>query len=140
MLCAQLLQLYPTHCDPRDCDPPGSFVHGILQASVLEWVAMLSSRGSSQPRDRTHIFCVSQHYRQILWYLQLIGSLVFSQVCPTEKGAVGRGNTNRKNLHGGGLLEKPKFRGVQIAKTHCQPNGHSILPSAAHSWGFLGPL
>ena len=34
-----------------DCSPPGSFVHGILQARILEWVAMPSSRGSSQPRD-----------------------------------------------------------------------------------------
>ena len=39
--------------------PPGSSVHGILQAKILEWVAMPSSRGSSQPRDRTHISCTS---------------------------------------------------------------------------------
>ena len=37
--------------------PPGSSVHGILQARMLEWVAMLSSRGSSQPRDQTQVFC-----------------------------------------------------------------------------------
>ena len=41
-------------CDPTDCSPPGSSVHGILQAGTLEWVAMPSSRGSSQPRDGTH--------------------------------------------------------------------------------------
>ena len=39
--------------DPVDCSPPGSSVHGILQARILEWVAMPSSRGSSQPRDGT---------------------------------------------------------------------------------------
>ena len=39
-------------CDAKDCSPPGSSVHGILQASILEWVAMPSSRGSSQARDR----------------------------------------------------------------------------------------
>ena len=39
--------------------PPGSSVHGILQAKVLEWVAMPSSRGSSQPRDGTHISSIS---------------------------------------------------------------------------------
>ena len=38
-------------CKSMDCSPPGSSVHGILQAKILEWVAMLSSRGSSQPRD-----------------------------------------------------------------------------------------
>ena len=46
-------------CDPVDCSPPGSSVHGILQAWTLEWVAMPSSRGSSQPRDRTSISGIS---------------------------------------------------------------------------------
>ena len=40
-------------CNPMDCSPPGSSVHGILQARTLEWVAISFSRGSSQPRDRT---------------------------------------------------------------------------------------
>ena len=48
---AKLLQLCLTLCDPMDCNLPGSSVHGILQARILEWVAMLTSRGSSQPRD-----------------------------------------------------------------------------------------
>ena len=48
---------------PMDYSLPGSFVHGILQARILEWVAMLSSRGSSQPRDRTHVSSVYL-YRQ----------------------------------------------------------------------------
>ena len=42
-------QSFPTLGDPTDCSPPGSFVHGILQAGILEWVAMPSSRRSSQP-------------------------------------------------------------------------------------------
>ena len=44
---AKSLQSCPTLCDPMDCSPPGSSVHGILQARILEWVAMPSSRGSS---------------------------------------------------------------------------------------------
>ena len=44
-------QLGPTLCDPMDCRLPGSSVHGVLQARTLEWVAISSSRGSSQPRD-----------------------------------------------------------------------------------------
>ena len=43
-------QSYPTFCDPIDCSPPGSSVHGILQARILEWVAMPSSRGASPPQ------------------------------------------------------------------------------------------
>ena len=46
-------QLCLTLCDPMDCSPPGSSAHGILQARVLEWVAIPFSRGSSQPRDRS---------------------------------------------------------------------------------------
>ena len=46
-------QLCPTLCDPIDCSPPGSSVHGILQARILEWVAVPISMRSSQPRDRT---------------------------------------------------------------------------------------
>ena len=43
----------PTLRNPMDCSPPGFSVHGILQARIVEWVAMLSSRGSSRPRDGT---------------------------------------------------------------------------------------
>ena len=48
-------QLCPTVCDPMDCNLPGSSVHGILQARKPEWVAMPSSRESSQPRDQTQV-------------------------------------------------------------------------------------
>ena len=48
-------QLCPTLCDPVDCSPPGSLVHGIFQVRVLEWVAISFSRGSSQPKDLTRI-------------------------------------------------------------------------------------
>ena len=44
--------------DPVDCSLPGSSVHGILQARILEWVAISFSRASSQPRDRTRVSCV----------------------------------------------------------------------------------
>ena len=46
-----------TLCDPRDYSLPGSSVHGIFQARILELVAISSSRESSQPRDGTHISC-----------------------------------------------------------------------------------
>ena len=52
-MCAKLLQSCLTLCDAMDCSPPGSSVHGILQARTPEWVPKLSSRGFSQPRDRT---------------------------------------------------------------------------------------
>ena len=48
-------QLCPTLCDPMDCSPLASSVLGILQARVLEWVAIPFSRGSSQPEDQTWV-------------------------------------------------------------------------------------
>ena len=50
---ALVAQSCPTLCDPMDCSPPSSSVHGILQARILEGVAIPFSRRSSQPRDRT---------------------------------------------------------------------------------------
>ena len=60
-VCAQLCL-----CDSMDCSPPGSSVHGIFQARILEWVAISYSRGSSRPRDQTHISCIFCIGRQIL--------------------------------------------------------------------------
>ena len=51
-----------TLCDPVDCSPPGSSVHGILQARILEWGAMPSSRGSARPTDWTHISWVAGRF------------------------------------------------------------------------------
>ena len=48
---AKSLQLYLSFCDPMDCSPPGSAVHGISQARTLEWVTISFSRGFSRPRD-----------------------------------------------------------------------------------------
>ena len=52
-------QLCPTLCDPMDCRLPGSSGHGILQARILEWVAIPLSRGCSQPRDETQVSCIA---------------------------------------------------------------------------------
>ena len=50
----------PALYDPIDCNFPGSSVHGILQTRILEWVAISSSRGSSQPRDQTRDSCIGK--------------------------------------------------------------------------------
>ena len=64
-VCAQSC---PTLYDPRDYSLPGFSAHGIFQTRVLEWVAISYSRGSSQPRDQTHISCVSCIGRQIRYH------------------------------------------------------------------------
>ena len=59
---AKSLQLCLTLCDPMDYSLPGFFVHGILQARTLKWVAMPSSKGSSQPRDRTWVSSIAGRF------------------------------------------------------------------------------
>ena len=54
-----VVQLCPTLCDPIDCSPPGSTVHGIFQARILEWVSISYSKGSFQPKHRTHVSCIA---------------------------------------------------------------------------------
>ena len=65
---AKLLQLYLTLRDPMDYSLLGFSVHGILQTRILEWFAMPSSRGSSQPRDRTYLSHVSCIVRLVLYH------------------------------------------------------------------------
>ena len=57
--CIQSLQSCLTLCNSMHCSPPGSSVHRILQARILEWVAVPTFRGSSQPKDQTHVFCIA---------------------------------------------------------------------------------
>ena len=55
-----------TVCDPGDCSPSGSSVHGISQARILEWVAIFPLSGDlPDPRDQTHVSCIS---RQIIYH------------------------------------------------------------------------
>ena len=71
---AKSLQSCLTHYDPTDCGSPGSFVHEILHARILEWVAMSSSRGSFQPRDWTCLSYVSSIGRRVLYHKRHLGS------------------------------------------------------------------
>ena len=56
IICAKSLHLCLTLCNPMNCSPSGSSVHGILQARISGWVVVPSSRGSFQPRDQSHIY------------------------------------------------------------------------------------
>ena len=71
---ATSLQSSLTFCDRMGCILPGSSVHGIFQARILEWVAMPSSRGSSQLRDQTHVSYVSYIGRWVLYHWYHLGS------------------------------------------------------------------
>ena len=79
-------QSCPTLCDPMDCRPPGSLVHEILQARIMEWVAMPFFRGSSRPPDRTWVSCIAGRFftiwatREALLLLPLSRSVVSDSV------------------------------------------------------------
>ena len=67
---SEVAQSSPTLCDHMDCSLPGSSVHGIFQTRILEWVAISFSKGSSRPRDQTHVSCITK----VLYYLSHQGS------------------------------------------------------------------
>ena len=68
-----------TLCDPMDCCPPGSSVHGILQPRVLDWVAIPLSRGSSQPRDWTQVSCIVGEFFTVWSMIQTLNSKAYVQ-------------------------------------------------------------
>ena len=59
LFCCCLLSCVRLFCDPMECSPSESFVHGIFQARILEWVVISFSRGSSWPKDWTHFSCIA---------------------------------------------------------------------------------
>ena len=75
---AQSLHSCLNLCDAMDCSPPSSAVPGILQATILEWIAMSSSRGSSQSRDRCHLSCISCTGGRFFYYWAIKSATAFS--------------------------------------------------------------
>ena len=57
-VCDLVTQSCPTLCNPMNCSPSGSSIHEILQARIMEWIAIPFSRGSSCPRDQTQVSCI----------------------------------------------------------------------------------
>ena len=62
LLIKSCIQLF---CNPMNCSPPSSSVHGIIQAGILEWVAIPFSRGSYQPRDQTRVSAIAGRFLTI---------------------------------------------------------------------------
>ena len=91
----KVAQLCPTLCDPMDCSLPGSSLHGILQARVLEWIAISFSRGSSRPRDRTLVSCISgKHFN--LWATREVPTCLLRNLYTGQEATVrtGHGTTD----------------------------------------------
>ena len=84
---SEVTESCPTLSNPMDCGPPGSSIHGIFQARVLEWVAISFSRGSSPPRDRTQVSALQTDALPSeppgKPYMQLAAAAKSLQSCPT---------------------------------------------------------
>ena len=74
------VQLHPTLCDPLDYNSPGSFAHGIFHETILKWVAISCSRGSSQPKDQAYVSFVSCIGSQVLYHCATWEAQMFMQV------------------------------------------------------------
>ena len=117
---SEVTQSCPTLCDPMDCSPPGSWVHWIFQARILEWVAISFSRRSSQPSDWTRVSPIVGRCFTI-WATRE-DSVQFSSVpqfCPTLWDPM-NGSTPGLPVH----HKLPEF-----TQTHVHRVGDAIQPS-----------
>ena len=119
----KLLQSCLILLDPMDYSPPGSSIHGILLASILEWVAMPSSRRSSQPRDSTHVCCIKGRFftaeplekpHSLLYQIRSV-----AQSCPTLCDPMNRSTPGLPVHH-----QLPEF-----TETHVHRVSDAIQPS-----------
>ena len=88
-----------TLCDPMDCSSPGSSVHGISQAGILEWVSISFSRGSSRPRDRTQVSCIAGRLYRLshqgsprMIFITIIFSIIITVIIISASLHVGKGS------------------------------------------------
>ena len=107
-------------CDPVDCRPPGSFVHGISQARLLEWVVFFSSRGPSWPRDLTHLL----HLQTGVWWvlIHLSGVLIGRQPYKDK-------DTRRRPCEDRGRDESDKPRDARSCQSSPELTENSDSPS-----------
>ena len=123
--CVQSLQSCPTLCDPMDCSPSGSSVHGILQTRILEWVALPCSRGSSRPRDRTPVSCVSCT-AGIFFTTEPPGEEAHSCTWPALPAPLGQGSGGENVLN---------FQINEWVSISCK-----VFTQANLAWGCLHPV
>ena len=123
MHACSVFQLCLTLCDPLDCRPPGSPVPGVLQAKILEWVAVSSSSRSSQHRDRTHVSCTDKQslYHWATWEAHWS---VLTEAKPTHKERQGWDNfVHWKTIYYSRYYSKCLIPSVNKASENVFPHG-----------------
>ena len=144
ILWAKLLPSCPTVSNPLDCSPPGSSVHGIFLAIILEWVAMPSSRWSFQLSDRTYISHLACIGRRVLYHLS---KTAWEALAYWEKSKGYLHLSLTQNFQWPLLLTKIKPKYLIMAwktllpptqpLTHCFSPIKSVLATPAHLWFSL---
>ena len=115
-------------CNPMDCSPTTSSVHGIVQARILEWVAVSYSRGSSQPRDKTHVSCISCIGR---WILHHWATRETQHVFPSSLKLL---------LLSWQCIEAQRGHWKEFFKSTCSPSVQfSSIQSLSHVWLLATP-
>ena len=108
-----------TLCGPMNYCPPGSFLHRILQARILEWVAIPFFRGSSQPRGQTWVSCPAGRFFYHLSHLSSVQFNSVAQLCPTLCDLMNHSTPGLPVHH-----QLPEF-----TQTHVHRVGDAIQPS-----------
>ena len=129
-----VVQLCPTLCDPMDCSLPGSSVHGILQARILEWVAISFSGGSSWPRDWSLVSCIAGRLFTIwatsLSFVKLIDENIIIVFSLLEQSFVVELAWSLMSLQGVGGSRLP-YRGGGLSEVAC----HRLWLAVLSVWG-----
>ena len=123
-----------TLCDPMDCSLPGSSVHGIFQAIVLEWIAISFSKGSSQPRDQTQVSRIVDR-RFTVWATRAVGFSTYTELGDQDLGSFKTGwrRPFPLLLHEAGSLKKvpPRWQcrleNISIQKHRIQTKNVSVF-------------
>ena len=137
---SEVAQSCPTLYDPMDCSIPGSSIHGIFQARVLEWVAISFSRGSSQPRDRTWVSHIAGR-RFTVWATReaSLEPVSYNQKCNWASAFVTCCTMERPNTKSMVFYKEKQVlldRGVWWATVHGVPNSRTWLSNWAHMQTF----
>ena len=123
-VCVLTVQSCPALCDPVDCNPSGSLSTGILQARILEWVAIPFSRGSSQPRDQTQVSCIADRFFTLWAIREASNCHVYPENCLELSPHSGNLWAKRDKERKGGF---PSERGKKLRELPLAQEGGSFF-------------
>ena len=115
-----------------DCSPPGSSVHEIFQARILEWVAISFSRGSSQPRDRNQVSCIAGRFFTDWATREALRLWLISRSASSRGSWVPVLEVSRNTWSGVYSEKKVKGSVAHLCPTLCDPMDCSSLGSSVH--------